>query len=120
MHPTAQANRRGPGKRVAEQSMLEITRPARRMIDEAWREGRVLAMHLGWAGRPSVDDTELTWLDATDTGALARLVPVSDRLGAPPIYVARDLVPLLRLGLTLTHRRLFGIWPRITVVPSLP
>jgi hypothetical protein len=100
--------------------MLEITKPARRMIDQAWRDGRVLVMQLGWAGYPRVDDTELTWLDAADVGALARLVPVSDRPGAPPIYVARDLIPLLRRGLTLTHRRLFGVLPRMMVTASLP
>ena len=90
------------------------------MIDEAWRDGRVLTLDLGWAGYPKVGDTDLAWIDAADSDALAQLVPVSEGPGSAPVYVARDLIPLLRRGMTVTRHTLFGLWPRIALVPTLP
>jgi hypothetical protein len=108
-----------PG-RQAGTLMLHITRPARHAIDEAWRRGRVLTLELGWAGFPRAADTDVTWTDAGDSSVLARLVPVSERPGSAPVYVARGLLPLIHRGLTVRHQRLFGIWPRMAVVATLP
>src|SRR5688500_13532886 len=95
--------------------MLEITGPARQMIDEAWRQGRVLVLDLGWADYPAVEATEVSWLDAADRRLLADRVPVSDEVGSTPVYIARELVPLVRRGIIITLHRVLGIWPEIAV-----
>lgn len=98
--------------------MLEVTDPARRLIDAAWRKGRVLALDAPWDSVPSLASTETSWRDASDRLGLAGHIAVSDRIGAVPIYVASDLIPVLRRGLTLVQRRAFGIWPEIAVSGS--
>jgi hypothetical protein len=95
-------------------TMLEITGPARQMIDQAWRQGRVLALDIGWE-YAAIEATEVSWLDAADRRMLADRVPVADGVGSIPVYVARDLLPLVRRGLVITLHRAFGIWPEIAV-----
>ncbi|MGH2455098.1 MAG: hypothetical protein ACRDHD_02385 [Candidatus Limnocylindria bacterium] len=99
-----------------------MTDAARRLIREAWRAGRILALHHPWAGYPSsLAGVVGRWHDAGDPRGLADHVAVSEMSGAVPVYVPAELLPLLRAQpVQLAAHSILGLWRGIAVRPLEP
>jgi hypothetical protein len=92
--------------------MLEISEPARRLIGEAWRRGRVLVVSAPWRDYRWPASPVALWRNAGDD-LLADHVRVE---AGEWIYLRADLVPLLRTRrYRLDLHSIAGLWPGISV-----
>ena len=91
---------------------LEITDPARRLIHDAWRRGRVLVLTAPWPDYECAAPLVGLWRRATDHRALDGFV----RAGDGAVYVASSVLPRLRMRrLRLERHSLMGLWPGVAV-----
>lgn len=92
---------------------LEITDPARRLIHDAWRSGRVLVLTAPWPDYACAAPLVGLWRRAADDEALAGLIRAGDGGG---VYLAPGLLPRLRARrVRLERHTLMGFWPGIAV-----
>lgn len=93
--------------------MLEITEPARRVIRDAWRRGRVLVLEAPWRDyRPAIGLIG-HWRDIDDDRALAGHMRVGD---GEFVWLRPELLPVVRnRRIRIEPHSILGLWPGIAV-----
>ena len=86
--------------------MIELTDAARRLISDAWRHGRVLALHRPWSDLGfEVEAITGHWTDA-ETAVADGCLAVTEPGTPGPVYVPADLLPALRRRRPGARRRI--------------
>ena len=93
--------------------MIEISEAAGRLIDDAWRRGRILIIAAPWREYVFPPTFVALWRHADDEATLADHVRLAS---AGAIYLRRDLLgQVRRRRLRLERHSFAGIWPGIAV-----